>query len=142
VHRRRRSHCDGGGAGLTKSVEKLAEAEIERRLPVWCALSDLFLDNWFDPPYYEKIAATLRASGYTRKELRSIFFDEVTPGFAFNLLSIAGEWAGWDAQFVRDQMIVTLGKGSGVQRWLGRWLFRTYATKEWAKLEPLIVKSA
>jgi hypothetical protein len=142
VHRRRRSDRDRGGAGLTNPIEPLTEAEIQRRLPVWCALSSLFLDTWFDPPYYKKIAETLRASGYSLEQLRSIFFNEVAPGFAFNLLNIAGEWAGWDEQLVREQMLVTLGKGSAAQQWLGRWLFRRYVSKEWAKLRPLIARSA
>jgi hypothetical protein len=88
------------------------------------------------------MAETLVASGYSLEQLRSIFFDEVTPGFAFNLMSIAGEWAGWNEQFVREQMLITLGKGSGAQRWLGRWIFRRYAAREWAKLSPFIPSAA
>jgi hypothetical protein len=141
VHRRRRSDSDRGGAGLTRST--LSEAEVQRRLPVWFALADLFLDTWFDPPYYEKIAATLRASGFSEEELRMIFYDEVTPAFAFNLFDIAGEWAGWHEQFVRERMLATIRKNEGLNLlgWFSKWRLKRYVDSEWEKLRPLVSRS-
>jgi hypothetical protein len=109
-------------------------------MPVWCALADLFLDTWFDPPYYERIAATLRASGYTEAELRSVFYEEVAPAFAFNMFDVAGEWAGWQEEFVHDRMLEVIRKKNrlNVLGWLGKRRLRRYVDREWEKLRPLL----
>ncbi|MFW5967051.1 MAG: DUF7079 family protein [Persicimonas sp.] len=65
--------------------------ELQRRRPVWSALSDLFLDTevrWFIP----RIAKVLVESDYSEVELRRIWHCEVVPECAWNFLSIAGEW--------------------------------------------------
>lgn len=68
------------------------ELEIERRRPLWDALSDLFLDTetrW-DMPYCARACV---ASGYDDETLNRIFWCEVFPAAIDNLLTVAGEWA-------------------------------------------------
>lgn len=70
----------------------LTPEELERRRPVWDAMSDVFLDTetrW-SMPY---VAYVLTASGYSREELDSIWSNEIIPECAWNLLQLAGEWA-------------------------------------------------
>jgi hypothetical protein len=72
--------------------EPLTAAELERRKPVWDAMSDVFLDTetrWALP----RVALTLVESGYGLDELGAIWKDEIVPECAWNLSPIAGEWA-------------------------------------------------
>lgn len=106
----------------------------ERRVRVWYALADLFLDTETQPETYAWIARTLKESGYDKAKLQRIFADEVAPAFIFNLLDIAGEWAGWTDDFVRDQMT----RPAQSLRPDERQFMSKVVDEEWAKLEPLL----
>ena len=86
----------------------LSGVEIERRVPVWHALSDLFLDTELQAEDYRRMADVLRRSGHSPGELRAILQEEVAPIFFVNLLSVAGEWAGWSEDDVREIMLTSL----------------------------------
>jgi hypothetical protein len=76
----------------------LTAAALERRKPVWDAMSDVFLDTetrWAMP----RIAFTLVQSGYEPEELDAIWRDEIVPECSWNLNQVAGEWA----MFVLDE---------------------------------------
>jgi hypothetical protein len=57
----------------------LDEAEIERRKPVWAALSELCLDTELADDDLRRIAGVMGRSGYGVGELREIYLFEVTP---------------------------------------------------------------
>src|SRR5687767_5097563 len=118
----------------------LTDAEVDRRLPVWHALSDLFLDTELQPEDYRRIAAKLRASAYSPAILRTIFMDEVAPAFVFNLLDVAGEWTGWSEEEVRDIMLGSLRRRSRLSplKWLKKRACGRYLAQEWARIEPLL----
>ncbi|UGQ48711.1 DUF7079 family protein [Massilia endophytica] len=81
-----------------------AEDDVENRRPVWEALSDMFLDtdvSLFREARVEKLAA----SPYSIGELESILVNEVYPVCAGNLLSIAGEWAGFDEGWLQERIL-------------------------------------
>ena len=111
--------------------------EVERKLPVWHALSELFLDSELQPADYARVAGQLRSSRYTTEEIRRILEDEVAPAFGSNLLSVAGEWAPWSEVEVRKVM-ERQAKVSGLSRWLSRRLVRRYVREEWQRLLPLL----
>lgn len=79
-------------------------AQIERRLPLWTALADLFLDTdaMLSVPY---IARTIVEGGYDLEDAEAALRWEVRPAFYFNLLDVAGEWAGWHPDFVRERVL-------------------------------------
>jgi hypothetical protein len=118
----------GGGA--------LSEAEIARRLPVWVALPELFLDTELQPSDHEVIARTLKESGYSLDELDAILFDEVTPAFGGNLLSVAGEWAGWPEEAVRDAVLpcVPASARPSIARWVRHRVFRAMIRDHWSSI--------
>lgn len=87
--------------------------DLTQRRPVWLALADLFLDTDVRSAYVS-IAATLAASPYSLDELRRILDDEVTPVLQGNLLQVAGEWAGFDEEWVIERVSARVGK----RRWL------------------------
>jgi hypothetical protein len=118
----------------------LSRSDIDRRLPVWHGLSQLFLDTELQPQDYESIAARLRVCGYSTPELHRILLDEVAPAFGPNLASVAGEWAGWSESAVHDVVLRSLWKrDSLIRRMLPlRPAWRRHAEAEWRKLAPLI----
>ena len=79
--------------------------EIERRRPVWEALSAVFLDTEIDDAWRAEIVATARASGYSVDELDAILWRELCPVLYVNLLPVAGEWSGFDMAYVEQQIL-------------------------------------
>lgn len=78
-----------------------------RRLPVWQALADLYLDTKLDALSLQQIAGVLAGSGYTWPEIQAINYDEVAPALWFNVQDIAGEWAGWDEKWLLERISST-----------------------------------
>jgi hypothetical protein len=91
--------------------------DLDRRRPVWDAMSDVFLDTetrWGMP----RIALVLAQSGYSAEELEAIWEHEIVPECGWNLLQAAGEWA----LFVVDEDRLTEraeGKRSLLDRMMG-----------------------
>ena len=100
------------------------DAWIARRLPVWAALAELFLDTELDAADHRRIGAAIDAAGFAAAEGRAILKDEVLPAFAHNLLQVAGEWAGWSDDHVREVMLGSLrddgslSLGARFKQWL------------------------
>ena len=69
------------------------------------ALSDLFLDTELQPEDHQRIARVLAASGYSEAELEQILRSEVGPVLLPNLLSIAGNWAGFDLGWLEAEIL-------------------------------------
>ncbi|MEI7732535.1 MAG: hypothetical protein WCO56_23390 [Verrucomicrobiota bacterium] len=78
----------------------LTDAEFERRKPVWKAFSEFWLDTELQDEDLQRIANIAAASGYTVAELRDIYLYEVAPVVSPNLLTVAGEWAGFDEEWL------------------------------------------
>lgn len=81
----------------------LTAEEIQRREPVWIALSDLFLDtdvSLFD----ERISRALRDSKFGADEVEHILREEVGPVLYLNLLDVAGEWACFPSERVKSEV--------------------------------------
>ena len=130
----------GGGRRVTDGAWRrlavfLDEGEVARRLPVWSALSELFLDTELQPRDYRYIRDALAASGYPEAELRRILRAEVLPVFGGNMLSIAGEWAGWSDEGIREEVLAYLrGERPARAGRLVAWWLRDYLEREWARI--------
>jgi hypothetical protein len=116
----------------------LSEPEIEQRLPVWHALSDIFLDTELQSNDYQWIAGVLARSGYPHDELRFIFENEVAPAFIVNLLSVAGEWTSWSEDEARQIMLRSLASRFPALRWMRKRLARRVVAEEWPKIAPTL----
>lgn len=101
--------------------------DFAQRLPVWTAMSELFLDTQLDEADYERIAAVLRASPYDRGEIETILRTEVSPVFSVNLMQIAGEWEPWSEADVGTLMLAWLRKRAS-RGWADR--IRTWIAPE------------
>lgn len=87
-----------------------ATNEVDLRMPVLVALSELFLDTELQEEDHQRIARVLAASPYSEKKLDEILRFELTPVLKWNLLSVAGEWAGFHEEWLRDALIPRIDK--------------------------------
>jgi hypothetical protein len=92
----------------------LTEAELERRKPVWVALSELFLDT-NSTLAEESIVQQLAASPYDLATLERILEREVAPVCIWNRFWWA--WSGFQEEWLAQYIIRTLSRPSLV-RWL------------------------
>ncbi len=90
--------------------------DLVRRRPVWEALSTLFLDTEIDAAWRAQIVATRLASGYTDAELDAILWDDISPVLHTNLLAPVGEWAGFDMEWVEQQILAA--RPTRLRRWV------------------------
>lgn len=75
---------------------KLPEKDLARRRIAWAVLSELFLDTQLDAADHERIAAALTHARFDADVAERILRREVGPVLWPNLLSVAGEWEGFD----------------------------------------------
>jgi hypothetical protein len=94
--------------------------QIERRRPVWAAMSELFLDTELQEPGLRRIARVLAGSGYDDGELHEILYGEVFPVCIWNMRCVAGEWTGFDIDWLQERIV-----GNGWKLW-----------KRWGLLQP------
>ncbi len=109
------------------------ETEIERRKPVCGTLSELWLDTELTGDDLHRIAGVMRRSGYGVLQLRDIYLFEVAPVVFPNLLTVAGEWAGFDKEWLFTEVAKRAKRRSWCLRTvvrigIGKWLM-TYATE-------------
>lgn len=99
--------------------------ELARRQPVWLALAEFYLDTDLQPADFCRIRAVFDQSGYSEREIRQIDYEEVGPLLYSNLLSVAGEWAGFDEAAVIKSLTERAGKKATLRSLpLVRWLWR------------------
>lgn len=84
---------------------KIDQKEIERRKPLWVALSDLFLDTELDELDFIIIAEEMKKSGYPPEELHRILMEEVFPVCILNLHHPAGVWEGFDEDWLVERIL-------------------------------------
>ena len=90
----------------------LSESEIEKRIPVWNALSDLFLDTELDDITHKYIAKVVVESGYEPQEIHNILWKEVLPAVGDNLRIVAGEWAGFNPEWLKERIVSVIAQDS------------------------------
>lgn len=94
----------------------LTEREIADRKPVWTALSSLYLDTELQERDFEGITKIIQKSPYSLDEVKTIDKYEVFPVLIPNLLSVAGEWAGFNEEWLVDAIIRNLPKRDSTRR--------------------------
>ncbi len=107
----------------------------DARIPVWNALSDLYLDT--DVALSHRyIVRTLAASPYSLDELHGMLMYDVHPALYPNLMSVAGEWAGFDEAWLLER-IQTIRRRPRWRRRITHWFARDIGA-QWRTLEPMI----
>lgn len=102
-----------GSAGIGKyqmtSIVK-TRINIQERKPVWIALADLYLDAELQDSDLVYIARTIKESPYDLDEAWRINKYEVFPVLQENLQEVAGEWAGFDENWLVDRITRSLSR--------------------------------
>ena len=86
----------------------LDEQQIQARMPLWEALSDLWLDTQLSDAYMEGIARVMDESGLTIEELWRVYSYEVAPVVFMNVYSVAGQWVGFSPDWLRTEIVRNL----------------------------------
>lgn len=94
---------------------KSPNEDLENRAPVWAALGEFFLDN---EPQLECVVRICAESPYSLQELDQILFSEVWPALSPNLASVAGEWAGWNREWLSQRVLEKHKTGTSSLWWL------------------------
>lgn len=94
----------------------LNNQQIEQRKPVWEALSNLWLDTELDEADLEFIASVLDQSHLSVPELHWIYLYEVAPVVYINLWSVAGEWAGFNQEWLVEQILNKIKNTNRIKR--------------------------
>ena len=71
-----------------------------KRQDVWEALSNFYLDTELTDADYRYINEKFANSGYTLNEIKQIDHYEVFPSLYRNLSQVAGEWSGFDKDWL------------------------------------------
>ena len=127
-------------------LEDLTEQEIIRRLPVWTALADFYLDTELRESDFRWIADQIRKAGYTLAEAAMMLKYEVGPACIWNGLTLpGGRWDLWLEEEVRQVVLTRLGKYRLWERiplWRDLWYrLQTACSKEgWVKVKVYFAK--
>ncbi|MDB5118846.1 MAG: hypothetical protein JWN56_64 [Sphingobacteriales bacterium] len=113
---------------------------IEERKPIWIALSEFYLDTELQESDFRHIAFKIIESPYSIDEVKDINKYEVFPVLQPNLLSVVGEWAGFDKEWLISSILDSLAKRNVIKK-LGiessfltlKWMQKNY----WEKLEKV-----
>ena len=105
------------------------------RIPIWIALSDLYLDTDVARSH-DCIARTLAASPYSLDDLHEMLMYDVHPALYPNLMSVAGEWAGFDEAWLVER-IEMIRQQPRWRRRISHWFVRDIGT-QWRTLVPMI----
>ena len=106
---------------------------------MWGALSDLFLDTDTSLARSWRVGI-LAASPYSIEELQEILVDEVYPVCRSNLCSVAGEWVGFDPEWLESSILRRLR--SPFHRWLRFSLGRltVHLSLEWCHTKQGVIQ--
>lgn len=112
----------------------------DARRRVWVAFADHFLDT---ETRHELPLAALAAveGGLSIAEARDSWRYEVTPVVGANLWSVAGEWAGWDEEWLVAQVtrqLRRLRRRPGFASYLGYRLTVHFCHAYWVAIERLM----
>jgi hypothetical protein len=110
-------------------------AASDARIPVWTALSELYLDTDV-AAFRDHIASTLAASPYSLDALHEMLMYDVHPALYPNLISVAGEWAGFDQAWLVER-IAAVRRQPCWRRRITRWFVRDIGV-QWRTLVPMI----
>ena len=100
--------CSESTERNTLAADGVDMSWLARREPVWRAMAALWLDTELEETELRYIAAALRESGLPRATLERIYRVELAPVLGPNLLSVAGEWAGFDDAWLRARILDNL----------------------------------
>lgn len=113
---------------------------IEERKPIWIELSELYLDTELQEANFRYIAFKIIKSPYSLDEVKEINKFEIFPILYSNLVSVAGEWAGFNEDWLVNTIVGSLAKRSAIKKIKIKilfFIFKGLQKERWEKLEKV-----
>lgn len=102
--------------------------DIEKRKPIWIALSDFYLYNELQDLDFKHIASKIKESPFTFEKVKQIDKEEIFPVLHFNLLDVAGVWSGFQEEWLVSEIAKKLQK----RTWYSSFIIKIkYAKLKW-----------
>ena len=125
------------------TASMLDEQQIQARLPLWEALSSLWLDTEVTDRDLEWIARVMADSGLTIEELWRVYSYEVAPVVYMNIYSFAGQWLGFSPDWLRTEIVRNLrDRPRRTRFWtlfpITRCLMLSQTHDDWKKLVAIV----
>jgi hypothetical protein len=111
---------------------------IEERKKIWMALSKFYLDTELQESDFSHIAYKIIESPYSLEEVKQINKYEIFPILQANLLNVAGEWAGFDEEWLVNSILESLRKRNAMKKWaikISYLAFKSMCKDYWERLE-------
>ncbi|TPN82316.1 DUF7079 family protein [Aquimarina algicola] len=116
------------------------EINIKERKPIWIVLSEFYLDTELQEHDFRYIAKIIINSPYSLEKVKEINVFEVFPVLQSNLLSVAGEWAGFNEEWLITEILSSLQNRNKLQELnikaqfkIHKWMQKDY----WEKIEQI-----
>jgi hypothetical protein len=117
-------------------IYPISQSELDSRRKAWLYLSDLWLDTEIDKRF---LASALAKLSYSVEELDEICTLEVAPQLYLNLESIAGEWAGFDQEWLEHRITRCLSSKDWREKaWNRRSRTMRLAGGDWSEIRAMI----
>ncbi len=122
----------------------ISQQLIANRLPVWKALSNLYIDTELQDYDFKNIAYIIKESPYQLEEVKNIHKYEVFPVLYQNLLIVAGVWDGFDEKWLAEEIIKSIKKRNKLKT---LFIEIVYATQKamfkeiWKKIENTLTQN-
>jgi len=116
---------------------------IEERKPVWISLSDFYLDIELQESDFKYIARKIIESPYSIMEVIEIIKYEIFPVLQPNLISIAGEWTGFQEEWLIMSITKSLDKRNSTKRFGVKcfwFIFKGMHNDDWEKLQKAYIE--
>ena len=104
------------------------------------AISELFLDTELDERDFARLRDALRGSRLSIRDLDEIYYDQVAPILHRNLNSPAGEWSGFDPDWLEREIRRQASRrpGLGPLARLRRYLATRSTIDDWRRLRAMV----
>jgi hypothetical protein len=120
----------------------LSADHLKARIPVWQALSEFWLDTELQDLEFNYIARVIAESPYSIEQVMDIHLYEVAPAVSANLASMAGEWAGFDKEWLVERCEANaLRRYSFFRRarlWLQAPILWFFTARYWREIVPRV----
>jgi hypothetical protein len=117
---------------------------IDNHKLIWIAISEFYLDKELQETDFQVIAKIIIKSKFNFEEIRAIDKYEIFPVLKYNLLQVAGEWAGFEEDWLIENITLSLQRKSKFRRvrieisyWFFQWMYKDY----WKNLEKAYIQA-
>jgi len=120
----------------------LTDQELLSRIPVWEVLADFWLDTELVDFQFDHIARVIAASPYSIPEIQAIHSYEVVPAVSANLAGIAGEWVGFDSEWLKERCKKFAARRQShlfrAKIWMQRPFIWFFTARHWRQVLPRV----